>query len=435
MTLEEAKAFILGEARKRGLKAEILLQKKQERAYKAFQGHLEEVLEARQGGLGLRVEVEGKVGYAYTEEVSKEALAWALEEARENALLSSKKGFLPKGTPLGRHDLLGEGLSAPLEAKREAALALERALGEDPRVRVAQGEYREVEAQAALASTEGAEGAYRFGVALLFGSVVMAEGGSLKQGWEVELSREFHALEPGKTALELREKTGRLLGARPLKTGRYRAYLEPNAFISLLMVLAPMFSAKEVLDGKSRLVGLLGERIASPLVTLLDDPTLERGLMSRPFDAEGTPSKKAVLVEEGVLKSYLHNSETARLMGQENTGHAFRTYKGSLSILPTNLYLAPGTGVRPQRGVLVTEFMGVHAGANPVTGEFSLQALGLFLEDGEAHPVENFAVSGNLLELLEKIEGVGQDLTWKLLGSFALGSPTVEVAELSFAGA
>jgi PmbA protein len=435
MTLEEARAFVLQEAKKRGIKAELLFQEKRERSYQAFQGRLEEAKEARQRGLGLRVEVEGRVGYAYTEELSPEALAWALEEARENALLSGKEGFLPPGAPLGRHDLLGEGLSAPPEAKREAALALEAALREDPRVRVAQGGYQEVEAQVALASTEGAEGAYRFGVAVLFASVVMAEGASVKQTWEVEFSREFHALEPGRTALDLRQKTARLLGARPLKTGRYRAYLEPEAFISLLMVLAPMFSAKEVLDGKSPLMGRLGQRIASPLVNLVDDPTLEKGLMSRPFDAEGTPSRRTPLVEEGVLVRYLHNSETARRLGQENTGHAFRTYKGNLGVLPTNLYLAPGSGVSPRTGVLVTEFMGVHAGANPVTGEFSLQALGLLLEDGEAHPVENFAVSGNLLELLERIEGVGQDLTWRLVGPFALGSPTVEVAELSFAGA
>lgn len=434
MTLEEAKAFVLEAARRRGIKVEFLFQAKRERAYTAFQGRLEEAKEAKQQGVGLRVEVEGKVGYAYTEELSEEALTWALEEARENALLSAKEGSIPKGAPLGQHDLLGEGLSAPLEAKREAALGLERALREDPRVRVAQGGYREVEAQVVLASTEGAERAYRSGVGLLFGSVVIAEGGSVKQAWKAETGREFHALETGRTALELRERTARLLGGRTLKTGRYRAYLEPEAFISLLMVLAPMFSAKEVLEGKSRLANLLGKRIASPLVTLVDDPTLEKGLLSRPFDAEGTAPKRTLLVEEGVLQSYLHNLETARLLGQKNTGHAFRTYKGSLSVMPTNLYLAPGNGVHFQRGVLVTELMGVHAGANPVTGEFSLQALGLFLEGGEAYPVENFAVSGNLLSLMERVEGLGEHLTWQLLGPFALGSPLVEVAELSFAG-
>lgn len=435
MTLEEAKRYVLRRAQELGLKAELLFQEERELSLRAREGRLEEIKEARQRGLGLRVEAEGKVGYAYTEELSREALDWALEEARENALLSSKAGALPPGRPLGSHDLLGEGLSAPLEGKKEVALALERAVREDTRVKsVLMGGYLEREVRVGLESTQGASGSFRTGLAALMGSFVMAEGQSVKQGWDFRAGKEFHALEPGRTALEFREKTARLLGARPLKTGRYRAYLEPKAMASLLFVLAQALSGKNALEGKSRLMGRLGERIASDLVTLVDDPTLERGLLSRPFDAEGTPTARTVVVEKGVFRTFLHNSETARALGHRNTGHAARSYRGVLGTGPTNLYLEPVGNLRFTEGVVLTEFMGLHAGANPVSLDFSLQALGLWVEEGEVrHAVENFAVSGNLLELLQGVEAVGDDLDWTLLDA-AYGSPTVAVAELSFAG-
>ncbi|AEV16661.1 hypothetical protein TCCBUS3UF1_16200 [Thermus sp. CCB_US3_UF1] len=436
MTLEEAKAYLLRRAREMGLSAEVLFQEERELSLRAQQGVLEEIKEARQGGLGLRVVAEGRVGYAYTEELSQEALEWALAEARENALLSGKEGFLPEGKPLGHHDLLGEGLSAPLEAKKEAALELERALRSDPRTQsVMMAGYLEREARVALASTQGAEGGFRTGLAALGGSFVLKEGESLKQGWDFRPAKEFHALDPGRTALELREKTARLLGARPLRTGRYRAYLEPRAMAGLLRVFAEALSGKNALEGKSRLLGRLGEQVASAWVTLVDDPTLEKGLASRPFDAEGTPARPVTLIERGVFRSFLHNSETARALGQANTGHAFRRYRSTLDVAPSNLYLLPVGNLKLERGVLIAEFMGLHAGANPVSLDFSLQALGLWVEEGEVrHAVENFAVSGNLLELFQAIEALGEDLDWELMGS-AYGSPTVAVAELSFAGA
>ena len=389
MTLEEAKAYVLKRARELGVEAELLFEEERELSLRAREGRLEEIKEARQRGLGLRVVAEGKVGYAYTEELSPEALDWALEEARANALLPAKEGALPQGSPLGSHDLLGEG-------KKEAALALEAALRQDPRVKsVLMGGYLEREIRVALKSTQGAEGSFRTGFAALTGSFVMAQGKSVKQGWDFKAGKEFHALEPGRTALEFREKTARLLEAKPLKTGRYRAYLEPRAMAMLLSVFAEALSGKNALEGKSRLLGRLGERIASPLVTLVDDPTLEKGLLSRPLDA----------------------------------------YRGTLGVAPTNLYLEPVGNLALTDGVVVTEFMGLHAGANPVTLDFSLQALGLWVEEGEVrHAVENFAVSGNLLELLQAVEAVGDDLDW-LLWNAAYGSPTVAVAELSFAGA
>lgn len=437
MTFEQAKDYLLQKARAMGLEAEVLATETREMSLSAFEGRLEEITQATQGGIGVRVVVEGKVGYAYTEEKTPEALDWVMQEAYENALLqSSGGGFIPAGSALGRHDLLGEGLSAPLEEKQAAALAVEATLRQDARVRqVPRTAYQEQEVQVVLGSTQGASGGYRTGVSVLMGSAILSDGGAPKQSWNVDVDREFHALEPGKTALELIERTARLLGARPLKTGKYRAYFEPKAFAQLLGVISFMFSAKNVLEGKSLLAGKVGEKVASDLVTVVDDPTLPGGIASRPFDAEGTPARRLVIIEKGVLKSFAHNSETARKMGVEPTGNAQRGYKGVLGVGHSNLFLEPGSGVRLEDGIVVTEMMGLHAGANPISGDFSLQALGLKLEGGEvAYAVENFTVAGNLLALLQNVSAVGEKLEWEYWG-MALGAPMVEVAELSFAGA
>ncbi|WP_337871524.1 TldD/PmbA family protein [Meiothermus sp.] len=438
MTFEEARDYLLQKARAMGLEAEVLATHTRELTIQAHGGRVEEITQATQGGVGVRVVVEGKTGYAYTEERTPAALDWVLAEAHENALLQSETGgFLPAGGGLGQHDLLGEGLSAPLEQKRQAALNLEATLRADPRVRQVQmTRYSENETQATLGSTQGVSGAFRNGYALLLTSAVMGEGHSLKQGYEFDLSKEFHTLEPGRTAQQFLHRTGRLLGARPLQTGRYKAYFEPKAFAQLLGMMGWfLLSAKNVLEGKSLLAGRVGQKIASEIFTLIDDPTLPDGLASRPFDAEGTAARRTVFIEKGILRTFAHNSETARKMGVENTGHAARSYKGVLGIAPTNLFVEPGAGVQMDSGIVVTDLMGLHAGANPISGEFSLQALGLKVEGGEvAYPVENFTVAGNFLELLNRITALGSELEWNPMMGI-VGSPMVEVAELSFAGA
>ncbi len=438
MTFEEARDYLLQKARALGLEAEVLATHTRELTIQAHGGKVEEITQATQGGVGVRVVGEGKTGSAYTEERTPEALDWVLQEAHENALLQSETGgFLPAGGALGQHDLLGEGLSAPLEQKRQAALNLEATLRADPRVRQVQmTRYSENETQATLGSTQGVSGAFRNGYALLLTSAVMGEGSSLKQGYEFDLSKEFHALEPGRTAQQFLHRTGRLLGARPLKTGRYKAYFEPKAFAQLLGMMGWfLLSAKNVLEGKSLLAGRVGQKIASEIFTLVDDPTLPDGLASRPFDAEGTAARRTVFIEKGILRTFAHNSETARKMGVENTGHAARNYKGVLGIAPSNLFVEPGAGVQMDSGIVVTDLMGLHAGANPISGEFSLQALGLKVEGGEvAYPVENFTVAGNFLELLTRITALGSELEWNPMMGI-VGSPMVEVAELSFAGA
>ncbi|MDR5683845.1 MAG: TldD/PmbA family protein [Armatimonadota bacterium] len=436
MTLDEARRYVLERARRRGIQAEVLGLRDRELTLRAHGGRLEQLTRATQAGVGIRVVVRERVGYAYSEHLSPEALDWVLQEAEENAALQHEAvGFLPEGTDLGEWGRLGQSFDASMERKQQATLDMEAGLRADPRThRVPAAIYTEREREVSLGSTEGAAGRYRTGVAGIGATVVMREGDSIKQSADMDWSVRFDALDPGRTSLRLVERTARLLDARPLRTGRYVAYFEPKAFAQLLWAFWPLWSGKAVVEGKSRLVGRLGERIASELVTLVDDPTLPEGLASRPFDAEGTSARPVVLVERGVLCSYLTNSQTAHALEHPNTGHASRGYRGVLGVAPTNLYVKPADGLRRERGVVVTELMGVHAGANPITGEFSVQGLGLWVDGGEVvHAVEDFAIAGDFLALLERVGAVGTDLDWWFAGT-AFGAPTVEVGDLSFAG-
>jgi PmbA protein len=438
MTLDEAKGYVLEAARSRGIGAEILGSRARELTAKAHRQQIEQITQAVQGGVGVRVVVDGRMGYGYSEELSPDALDWMLNEAVDNAGLQTETDkFLPDGTDLGRHDLVGRGLDAPLASKVQTALGFEATLREDKRVKqVMFASYTEREGDVTLASTQGTDGAYRRGVAGVMASVIMQEGESLKQSWDADWVRDLQSLDPARTALDFTQRTGRLLGARPLPTGRYTAYFEPKAFAHLLAAFWSMWSGREVLEGKSRLAGRLGNQIASELLTLVDDPTLPDGLATRPFDAEGTPGRPVVLVDAGVLKHYLTHSETARALALPNTGHAARSYRGVLGTSPSNLFVSPGAGIQMGTGVVVAEVSGVHAGANAISGDFSVQALGLWVENGEvAYPVENFAVAGDFLTLLMKIGGIGAELKWEYMGRMAIGTPTIEVANLSFAGA
>lgn len=437
MTRDEARRYVLDAARARGVAAEVLSELSRELTARAHERKLEQLTQAVRGGCGVRVVVDGHTGYGYSEELTPAALDWMLQEAIDNAgLQSDAGGFLPSGAAVGHTDLVGGSLRGSVEAKVQMAIGLESTIREDRRVKQTLfAAYGEREWDVAVASTEGADGGYRRGAAGFMASMVMQEGESRKQGWDHEWATSVGALEPGRTALEFTERTGRLLGARRLRTGRYRAYFEPKAFAALLAAFTPMWNGKNVAERKSPLAGRLGEPIASDLVTLIDDPTLPEGLASRPLDAEGTAARRTVLVDGGVLRSYLTNSETARALGVENTGHAWRGYRSILWVAPSNLFLAPGSGVTFTEGVVVTEIAGLHAGTNAVTGEFSVQALGLWAEGGRvAYPVEDFAVAGNFLTLLREITAVGTDLRWEYAMRLAYGAPMVEVRELSFAG-
>ena len=174
----------------------------------------------------------------------------------------------------------------------------------------------------------------------------------------------------------------------------------PYAFCDLISAFSPMFSADEAQNGRSLMANKEGEAVADPLVTITDDPFDPAA--PRAFDGEGTPCKTKAIVENGVLRTLLHNLKTAAKAGVESTGNAARPSAAStVSVAPTVLRLEPGANTEEALllalgdGLIVSEVEGIHAGVDPISGDFSLKAAGFLAEGGRVvRPVSNITVAG-----------------------------------------
>ena len=224
------------------------------------------------------------------------------------------------------------------------------------------------------------------------------------------------------------------VNAGRMKSGAYPVVIKNSAMADLLSTFSGVFSADNAQKGLSLLGERVGETIASPLVTLTDDPLMPMGLGSCPFDREGAATYTKNVIENGVLTTLLHNRKTAKKAGVKTTGNA----AGAGRVAPSNLYIAPGEMTCEELlaqmgdGLYLTEVSGLHAGANPVSGDFSLLSRGFEVRGGKCvRAVEQFTVAGNFYKLLESIEAVGNDLLFE--GS-PIGSPCVRVKSLSVAG-
>ena len=224
------------------------------------------------------------------------------------------------------------------------------------------------------------------------------------------------------------------VNAGRMKSGAYPVVIKNSAMADLLSTFSGVFSADNAQKGLSLLGERVGDAIASPLVTLTDDPLMPMGLGSCPFDREGAATYTKNIVEGGVLTTLLHNRKTAKKAGVKTTGNA----AGAGRVAPSNLYIAPGEKTEEELlaamgdGLYLTEVSGLHAGANAVSGDFSLLSRGFEVKGGQkVRAVEQFTVAGNFYKLLESIEAVGSDLIFE--GS-PIGSPCVKVTSLSVAG-
>ncbi len=378
----------------------------------------------RHEGLGLAVRVfeRGGVGFAFTTETHPEAVRRTIADARRIAvhvepddarrLVEAEE---PPPLPFPNES------ADPLEAEacvRAAQVAEAAARALDPRIGPArEAGCQHAEVRVALANSRGLRVGYRVSRAAVWLDTLATESGRSQYGFYAA-----HALAPAALAAEEvgREAARRALaklGAEPARTGRYRTVLLRETVGGLLEALAPAFSARRVLHGRSLLAGRLGERVAGTEVSLADDPRLPGGDASVPVDGEGVPTRRVELVSEGRLRAYLHDSFTAQKLRGARPGNALRAgYMRPPEIGTTNLVLVPGTLAFEAllelagEGLLVTELMGLHT-VDPVSGDFSLGACGQRIRAGRlAGAVDRMALSGNLLQLLQAIEAVGADL-------------------------
>ena len=406
------------------------------------------VKQARERVLGIRAFVAGPGGLrtAITstsdlapdtiDRLAAETVALARATAPDPAAGLPEDGFaadapdLALFAPEDRH----VAVEARIEEARRAEAAA-RAL--DPRI--ANSEGSQVESgfrRTTYANSAGFAGSYESASHSLFCEPLAREGESMQRDYWMTAARTLGALEdPAAVGRRAAERALRRLGARPVPTCEVPVIFEPLVARSLLGQLAGCVAGSAVYREATFLKDRLGERIASERVTVIDDGRLPGGLGSRPFDGEGLPTRRNVVVEEGRLRTWLLDSYSGRKLGLASTGNAVRGAAGAPSPGPTNLWLEPGelspeeiVG-RTERGLLVTELIGM--GFNPVTGDYSRGAAGLWIEDGRpVHAVEEVTIAGNLGDMLAAIDLVGSDLV--RLG--AIAAPTLRVARMTVAG-
>ncbi len=408
------------------------------------------VVQARQHTLGLRALVRGSAGMrsavTSTSDQSEQAVDRLAEEtvALARATAEDPAAGLPAGGFASECSAGDLGLLAPedravsVEARIEDARAAEaaaRAL--DPRIANSEGsqaasEFRRV----VYGNTAGFLGAYESASHSLFCEPLARENGVMQRDYWMTVARRRDALEaPATVGRRAAARAVRRLGARRVPTCEVPVLFDPLTAPSLLSQLAGCASGYAVYRQTSCLAERLGEQIASPLLTVIDDGRRPGGLGSRPFDGEGLPTRRNLLLSRGRLCSWLLDSYSARKLGFESTGNAARSAGSAPGVAPTNLWLEPGDLSLEQiiadtpRGLLVTELIGM--GFNPVTGDYSRGAAGLWIEGGEiAFPVEEITIAGNLLEMLRDVDAVGSDLLWLS----RVACPSLRIARMTVAG-
>ena len=406
------------------------------------------VQQARSRTLGLRAFVAGDLGLSLAvtstsdfdgealERMAEETVALARATASDPAAGLPEDGFADELPDLELFDPADRPWK--VDEHIEAARSGERAArAVDPRISNSEGcessaRYSEI----SYANSRGFSGRYASARYSLY-AAPLAESGSEKQGdyWHTA-SRTLAGLEPAEQVGRIAgERALRRLGARPVPTCEVPVIFESRVAASLIGQLFSCLSGYALYRGGSFLIDRLGDTIASSLVTVIDDGRRPGGLGSKPFDAEGLPTRRNLIVREGRLESYLYDSYSARKLGTASTGSAVGSPGSLPSVGATNLWLEPGEGsldalvADTKRGLLVTELMGM--GFNPVTGDYSRGAGGLWIENGRIeHPVQEVTVAGNLGPMLEAVDAVAGDLEWR--GRIA--APSLRIARMTVAG-
>lgn len=417
---------------------------------KAYDGEVESVASAEPRGAGVRVVRDGRVGFAYTTDVSDDALIETLERARDNAQHATPDEAVglaePAPAPAGPQ-LSGlfddDHSSVTPEAKVAFALELERATrARDHRIKTVEDTlYADSDASIAIASSKGISGIYRRTDAWCYVYVIAEEEGDTEIGFEFDLARSLAALDPERVSVEAVTQAAQMLGARKLPSTRMPVVFDQGVAAQFVGVLGQALTGEAVQKGRSLFAGRVGDDVAASGLSLVDDGRLPSAPGSAPWDGEGVPTQRTDVIRDGVLNALLYDTKSARKAGVSSTGNATRAgFKSMPHPAPSNLAFEPTGEVRDEifgraeRAFFVRQLHGVHSGANAVTGDFSVGASGLLVEAGDTlHGVKEVTIAAPMLEILSAIVAVGDDRRWLPFGG-SYGGATTLIAEMTVAG-
>lgn len=396
-------------------------------------------------GLSFRGKFGDRIGYSYTEILDEDAIEMLVKKAKENVLAIENNDiqFIYEGDKeykeistyheeledIPADKLINIAISMEKEAKKYCN-KVESFSGCS--VSYSSGKY-------GIINSKGLNLSNKSNLLTAYVVPIVKDLDKMYDGCGYVVAKSLNDVKPDKIAKMGVDEALSKIGGTSIASGNYKVIINNEAMVSLLSTFAGIFSGDAVQKGLSLLKDKEGEIIATDIVNLVDDPHLEDGLASVSFDDEGVETLKTYLIKNGKLNSLLHNLKTANKAGVKSTGNGFKaSYASPISVSPTNFYIEPGINSLEEmtkkinKGLIITDFAGLHSGANSITGDFSLAAKGFYIEDGiKTHPVEQITVAGNFFTLLNNIEEIGSDLKFPMS---SVGSPSIIIKELSIAG-
>jgi PmbA protein len=445
--LQQLAIDVVTKARKAGATdAEAVIREGDEFSTTVRLGEVETLKESGSRGIGLRVFIGQKAASTSSSDFTAEGIDHLIEGALALARVTSEDPFagLADESQYGRLDydlnLYHEDVySLPTAERIDFARRCEAAaMSADTRIQNSDGgSFDAATGRKVLANSRGFVGEYRSSYCSVSTSpIAMSKNGEMQRDYWYSSARTLTKLDsPESVGAEAARRTLRRLDARRVPTQRVPIVFAPEIARSLIGAIFDAANGDSIYRGASFFTGKLGEQVAAESVNVIDDGTMIGGYGSSPFDGEGLPTRRKVIVERGVLKTYLLNTYTARKLNMQSTGNAVRGLAGNPGIGNGNLYIEAGK-LSPeeilrniQSGFYVTELLG--QGVNMVTGDYSRGASGIWIENGEfTYPVQEVTVAGNLKEIFRNITAIGNDLVFR--GSVA--SPTLRVDGMTIAG-
>lgn len=396
-------------------------------------------------GLSFRGLINGKMGYSYTEILDEEALNMLIKNAKEGALFieNTDLQFIYDGDESYEEvKTYSEKLENIDPSKLiEIAIDLERQTRElsDKVINLNGCKITYSTSSNLIVNTKNLNLSKKSNLLMAYVIPVIKDNNQKQDGIGYQIVEDINDIDTKKIASDAVNEAFSKIGAKSIKSGDYKTIINNEAMSSLLKAFSDVFSAESAQRGMSLLKDKEGNIIASNFLNIVDNPLLNNGLASTPFDDEGVSTYKKYIIKDGKLVTLLHNLKTANKANTKTTGNGFKSsYSSVVSVSPTNLYIESGKktfeellyGIK--EGVIVTDFAGLHSGTNSITGDFSLAAKGYFIEnDKKSYPIEQITVAGNFFELIKNIEDIANDLVFPLS---SIGSPSIKIKSLSIAG-
>jgi PmbA protein len=428
-----------------GEQVEAFVSRDHETDIRVYEGEVEHFVSAQSEGIGIRVIRGGRTGFAYAGTLDPSAIAEVLAEARDNVGFGTPDEWAglaePDGVEMVPQTLWNETL-AGFATERKIALAKELeqlTLGIDGRVRVDDSNYSDVAVETAVATTTGIRRSGRENGCYVSVSTLADDGDETQSGFGFSVGRSPDEFDLAKAAREAADRATRLLGATKPTSRRTTVVFDPFVTAMLLGVVSSTLNGEAVAKGRSMFKDRIGDQVANPLVTLVDDPTNPLAYTATDLDGEGLAARRNVLIGAGVLKGFVHNSYSARRMATLSTGNAVRGgFKGTPGVGCLALQLQPGTRDQAalvadvDQGVLVQSVQGLHSGVNPISGDFSVGASGLLITNGTlGAPIREFTIASTLQRMLLDVVEVGGDVDWLPMSAAGV---TLVIADLTLSG-